>query len=138
MQITEALRLNGRNVTMVVLDECPTYQFLRRLVANGVEVECLAEVDDKSIGFILRRRTYAVAMMMLWFFNGKNLPERRVLPVEVPCGTVRTRGGGRRESGSCGVALSAAQGEHSCAVDHGAARLKVGCPPRMQHRTISL
>lgn len=77
MQITEALRLRGRNVTMVIVDECPTYLFLRRLVANGVEVECLAEVEDKSIAFILKRRTFAVAMMMLWFFNDRNLPERR-------------------------------------------------------------
>lgn len=77
MQITEALRLRGRNVTMVIVDECPTYQFLRRLVENGVEVECLAEVEDKSIAYILKRRTFAVVMMMLWFFNERNLPERR-------------------------------------------------------------
>ena len=43
MQIAEALRLVGREVTMVIVDECPTYQVLRRLVSRGVEVECLSE-----------------------------------------------------------------------------------------------
>jgi len=76
MQIAEALRMVGRGVTMVVVDECPTYQFLRRLVGRGVEVECLGELEDKSIAYILARRPHGVALMMMWFFSDKNLPER--------------------------------------------------------------
>ena len=33
-------------------------------------------MEDKSIAYVLQRRRYAVAIMMLWFFNEQNLPER--------------------------------------------------------------
>ena len=34
------------------------------------------QVEDKSIAFLLQRKPHAVALMMLWFFSERNLPER--------------------------------------------------------------
>ena len=76
LQVVEALRLLGREVTMVVTAECPTFQFLRTLVSRGVRVECLAEVEDRDVTFALQPRAPAVAIIMAWFFVTPNLMAR--------------------------------------------------------------